>query len=163
MSKEISRYERIKKLCKERGISITTLEKELGFSRGSISKIDKNEPSSKRLEMIAAYFDVPVQYLSDPDYFYFKREIDYKVNYEYFKNFLLLKDMIEEPDIKKLFDKYRALDSHGKDIVNTILQKEYERVTSTYAMPNAAHQRTDVEVTDEMKKHDEDIMNDPDF
>ena len=34
-------YERIKKLAKERRITINSLESELGFSRGSLSKIDK--------------------------------------------------------------------------------------------------------------------------
>lgn len=32
-----------------------------------------------------------------------------------------------------------------------------------YLEPRAAHERTDIEVTDEMRKHDDDIMNDDDF
>lgn len=34
----MSTYEIIKKLCRERGIAVTALEKELGFGRGSIGK-----------------------------------------------------------------------------------------------------------------------------
>ena len=30
-------------------------------------------------------------------------------------------------------------------------------------MPQAAHERTDIEVTDEMRKHDNDIMDDDAF
>lgn len=32
-----------------------------------------------------------------------------------------------------------------------------------YLEPQAAHERTDIEVTDEMRKHDDDIMDDDDF
>lgn len=49
-------YSRIKELCKERGITITKLENELGFARGSISKIDKHKPSAEKLEKIATFF-----------------------------------------------------------------------------------------------------------
>lgn len=80
--------------------------------------------------------------------------------------------------------KYRLLDAHGKEMVDFTLDKEYERSTrkndtqyiqadntpllfvaepSTDYNVNAAHERTDIEVTDEMKKHDDDIMSDDDF
>ena len=56
-------YERIKELCGKEGIAITALEKELGFGRGSLSKIDRNSPSSARLQMIADRLGVTTQYL----------------------------------------------------------------------------------------------------
>lgn len=58
----MTRYEKIKTLCKERGITITGLERELGFARGSLSKIDKNQPSADRLEKLSSYFGLPVDY-----------------------------------------------------------------------------------------------------
>ena len=61
----MSRYEKIKELCKDRGINVSKLERDLGFSRGSLCKIDKNKPSIDRLGKIASYFDVPVEYFSD--------------------------------------------------------------------------------------------------
>ena len=68
--------------------------------------------------------------------------------------------------------KYRSLDEYGKDMVDTVLNKEYDRCTnskiteisqvrddvSDYLAPEAAHERTDIPVTDEMKAHDDDIM-----
>ena len=59
--------------------------------------------------------------------------------------------------------KYRVLDNHGKDLVDMVLDKEYNRVnkpTVEYDRfePIAAHQRTDIEVTDEMIQHDNDLM-----
>lgn len=54
-------YEVIAGLCKERNIAITALEKELGFSNGSITRLKKGgSPSFKRLQKIADYFGVSV-------------------------------------------------------------------------------------------------------
>ncbi len=61
-------YERVEKLRKERGISSQgKLEKELGFSNGSISKWKKSAPTPERLQKIATYFDVSLEYLLNGD------------------------------------------------------------------------------------------------
>lgn len=56
-------YETIKMLCKNNGITVTGLEKELGFARGSLCKIDTNKPSMAKVEKIANYFNMSVEYL----------------------------------------------------------------------------------------------------
>ena len=53
--------ERIKGLCKNKGISITTLEAELEYSNGSLSKA-KDIPSSRIME-ISKFFEVSMDYL----------------------------------------------------------------------------------------------------
>lgn len=73
----------------------------------------------------------------------------------------------------ELIEKYRALDSHGHDIVETILDKEYlrcielQRLKITpfvkdsipdYLSANAAHDRTDTAFTEEDRKADEDML-----
>lgn len=64
----MSTYETIKTLCKERGIAVTALEKELGFGRGSIGKLRNSQTSAERLQKIADYFNVTVDYLvNGPD------------------------------------------------------------------------------------------------
>ena len=55
--------ERIESLRKERKISQGNLEKELGFSNGSISKWKTSMPKPERLQKIADYFGVTVDYL----------------------------------------------------------------------------------------------------
>lgn len=57
-------YEIIKQLCDSRGIATTALEKELGFGRGSIGKLRSSKTSIERLQKIANYFNVSVEYLS---------------------------------------------------------------------------------------------------
>ena len=55
--------ERVKKLCKERGIPVSRLEKELGFANGYISQLRKGVFPSNRLVEIAGYLGVSVDYL----------------------------------------------------------------------------------------------------
>lgn len=56
-------YETIKRLCKRDGISVNRLEKELGVSRGSLCRIDVNKPGIDKLQKIASYFNVSIDYL----------------------------------------------------------------------------------------------------
>lgn len=51
-------YEKIKKLCEERGISITRLCKEITGSSGNLPTWKKGNISSGNLVKIAQYFDV---------------------------------------------------------------------------------------------------------
>lgn len=56
-------YERIEILRKSKNISQGKLEKELGFSNGSISKWRNSMPNPERLRKLAEYFNVTVDYL----------------------------------------------------------------------------------------------------
>ena len=55
--------ERVKALCKERGIAISRLEKELGFANGYISQLRKGSFPADRLAVIARYLSVSQEYL----------------------------------------------------------------------------------------------------
>lgn len=56
-------YNRIKELCKTKGVTVTKTEQELGFARGSLCKIDTNKPSMEKVQKIADYFGVTINYL----------------------------------------------------------------------------------------------------
>lgn len=56
-------FERIENLRKARNISQGKLEKELGFSNGSISKWKTSTPNPERLQKLAEYFNVSMDYL----------------------------------------------------------------------------------------------------
>ena len=56
-------FERIESLRKSAGISQGKLEKELGFSNGSISKWKTSKPTTERLQKIADYFGVSIEFL----------------------------------------------------------------------------------------------------
>lgn len=53
----------IKGLCKTNKISVNKLETDLGFGTGYISKLDKSVPNTKKIKLIADYFNVSVDYL----------------------------------------------------------------------------------------------------
>lgn len=55
--------DRIASLCKTRGISVRELERRLDIPQGSMSKIEKHKPNSKRLQQLCDYFNVSADYL----------------------------------------------------------------------------------------------------
>lgn len=55
--------DRIKTLCEKKKISVNKLETELGFGTGYVSKLDKSTPNTAKIQKIADYFDVSVDYL----------------------------------------------------------------------------------------------------
>lgn len=60
---EILIYDRIKELCVKNKISIYKLEKSLGFSSNSICKWKTSTPSVDKVQKVANYFGVTVDYL----------------------------------------------------------------------------------------------------
>lgn len=72
--------ERIKCLCKEKGISVTTLEQELGYSNGSLAKA-KDIPSS-RIKEISKYFSVTMDFImtGEPEFTLEMAEIDVELS-----------------------------------------------------------------------------------
>ncbi len=59
----MSLKDRIKSLANERGLSLPVLEAELGFGNSTIVKWDKSTPNADKLNAVAKYFDVSMDYL----------------------------------------------------------------------------------------------------
>lgn len=60
-------YEQIRFIAKQEGYSINKLEQELGFARSSINKYNKNIPSIDKLQKIADFLEVPVEYFIEEE------------------------------------------------------------------------------------------------
>lgn len=56
-------YDNVKAACKEKGITISKLETDLGFPRSSIGKWNTNEPSVSRVKKVADYLKVDIKQL----------------------------------------------------------------------------------------------------
>lgn len=108
-------YSKIKQLCKSNGITVTGLEKELGFARGSLCKVDTNKPSMEKVQKLADYFKMSVDSLMGdtlaeaPERLFTKREIvnlfagtDSAIK-EFFE------DVLEENKTKEITHKVRKL------------------------------------------------------
>ena len=96
----MSTYETIKSLCKQHSIAVTALEKELGFGRGSIGKLRNGQTSAERLQKIADYFNVSVDYLMTGEE---KSENPYEITSK------------DEKDIAKDLENLREKLMHGAD------------------------------------------------
>ena len=55
--------ERIKKLADEQNLSLPALESKLGFGNSTIVKWDKSTPNANKLNKVAQYFGVSMDYL----------------------------------------------------------------------------------------------------
>ena len=55
-------YENVRKLCEKKGVSIYRLEKDLEFSPSSIVKWKTSKPSVDKMQKVADYFGVPIEY-----------------------------------------------------------------------------------------------------
>lgn len=97
----MSVYERIESLRKSRNISQGKLEKELGFSNGSVSKWKNSTPTPERLQKIAEYFGVSVDYLMTGE-----EKQGYYLNEETAK---MAQEMFEDEDMRSLFDMKRNM------------------------------------------------------
>lgn len=90
----------IRKLCKEKGISVTDLEKSLGFGNGSLTKSSSNAIRSDRLLLISKYFNVSMEYLLGEQ----------------------LTSPVYNADVLLLIDAYSKLSQNHKKIVTEIIE-----------------------------------------
>ena len=67
------------RLIEEKGLSVRKVERDLGFGYGTLQAWDKHMPSVDKVEKVAKYFGVTVDYLLGYDGFYdanLKRLVD---------------------------------------------------------------------------------------
>lgn len=55
-------YEKVKAACVEKKRSISQVERELGYARGSLSKWDEHTPSVTKVKQVADYLEKPIEY-----------------------------------------------------------------------------------------------------
>lgn len=143
---------KIKEARKAKHFTQKQLAEKIGAKHNSVSdwENNKNKPDPDTIELLCGVLDITPNYL------------------------LSLETVEFSPVEKLLIKKYRSLDPHGKDMVDTVLNKEFDRCQSikkakitplpdrSYLDPVAAHERTDIEVTDEMRQYDDELMRNDD-
>ena len=135
--------ERIRSARKLKRMTQRELASKIGAAHNSVSdwENNKNKPDPDTIELICGVLDITPNYILGSS-----------------------EDALS-PSEKALINKYRALDSHGKEAVDTILQLEYDRVTAAndYLYPLAAHNRTDIDGAVDQDPRDVDTLKDHDF
>lgn len=167
----MSFYDRLKESRVNAGYTQEQLAKKIGIAKSTLSGYESGnrDPSMYTISKIMEILNVDANFL-------WQDEVDAQGG-----NPVQLKY-----DEMKHIEKYRDLDSFGRQTVDLVLDREIarvkelnnmkERIEELESIPpstvidiqphlevNAAHQRTDIEVTEEMIKHDDDIMDDDDF
>lgn len=56
-------YDTIKEVCKEKGVSIASVEKKANLSNGTISKWNKSSPTVDKLQAVAVVLKVKIEKL----------------------------------------------------------------------------------------------------
>ena len=148
---------RIKELRENKGLSRNELANLLGVTVGAISNYE-NEVSSPKEPILFKIMDV----LNCDANYLFQDALDMPA----------MKNSVSVDEFERI-KKYRLLDDHGKEIVNIVLEKEYERSVAltdqkadniikidSHVQLKAAHARTDVSHTPEGQAHDQGIMDD---
>lgn len=154
---------RIKERREHLGLSRIELASKIGVTPSAIANYE-NEISSPKIELMYKLFDA-----LDCDANYLHQDDMKKIAYQ---------NSSTPEEFEKLIKPYRILDPHGQDMVDTVLKKEYSRCKDikkerqstitqlpdrSYLEPIAAHERTDTEVSEDMKKHDDDLMDNNDI
>lgn len=111
-------FERIEELRNSRCISQGKLEKELGFSNGSISKWKNSTPNPERLKKLADYFGVSVEYLMTG-----KEKEGGEAYYINDDAREMAQFMFENPEYKVLFDASRKVKKEDIQFVKEMIDR----------------------------------------
>lgn len=109
-------YETIKKLCKENGVTVTKLEREIKIAKGSLCKVNTNKPSMEKVQKIADYFNVSVDYLMGAE-----EKEDSPVYYTNEETAAIAQDIFENRELRLLFDAARDAEPEDLTAVHTML------------------------------------------
>ena len=60
-------YDKIKTACKEKGLSVNSLEQKLGLERSTLYKMNFHMPSADKLMRIARELDKPIEFFLEDE------------------------------------------------------------------------------------------------
>ena len=124
--------ERLKQLRKEKGLSQNMLAKELGVSGGTVAmwETGKRKPQFEMFDKLCSFFDRSMDYIlgaSDDDRSFAQ------IN----KEAQQLGDWQVEEQYEDMLRKYTLLDDYGKDAVDAVLRKEFNRAQEQGTLNNS--------------------------
>lgn len=107
-------YDNILFLCKERGITISALERGSDIKRGVIEKWKVSSPSIEKVEKVANYFGVSIDYLmgNNTEGYYFDLE-----------SMKLAQEMKDNPNIQILLDASRNVSPEDLQLIINMVKR----------------------------------------
>ena len=124
--------ERLKQLRKEKGLSQIMLAKELGVSGGTVAmwETGKRKPQFEMFDKLCTFFDRSMDYIlgasnDDRSFTLINEEVQQ------------LGDWQVEEQYEDMLRKYTLLDDYGKDAVDAVLRKEFNRAQEQGTLNNS--------------------------
>lgn len=171
----------IKKYRTDNSVTMEYVAKLCGITKGYVAMLERNinsktgKPVKPTLETIlkvcnGLHLDVDLVFNELDDDYVFSVSPSQRTLFNS-KGAQGMANKLSNPE-SRLLDSFRVLNQDGQDKVmeyaDDLASSERYTVSDNvvaYKTPilNAAHERTDIEVTDEMRQHDEDIMDDENF
>lgn len=170
---ELTFGEKIKESRKAQKLTQKQLADAIGAKHNSVSdwENDKNKPDPDTIESLCGVLKITPNYLlktSEDDFspkeklivkkyrdldVHGKKMVDFTLNEEWERSTAIAKENAAKEQEKLVsISKYTK---EGENENNTVEFSEELTLTKDYLMPNAAHDRTDVKVTEDMKKSDD--------
>lgn len=160
---------RIKKRREELGMSQEELAVKVGYkSRSSINKIEvdgRGLPQSKIMAFAKALDTTPAYLMgweSTEEMLYHEHMFEYERG-NVLENMGSAFSEFEVNHMKTFSSLTNSNKKKASMYTENLLNMQRMEEEQLHLIPVAAHARTDIEVTDEMRQHDMDIMNDPNF
>lgn len=116
----MSLYENVKFVAKSKGYSINQLEKELGFARSYISKFQKIAPSMDKVQKIADFLGVSVDYLMKGTDAESNSDLPYYINDDARE---MAQFVFDHPEYKVLFDASRKVKVEDIEFVKEMIER----------------------------------------
>ena len=149
--------DRIRQKRIELGLTQDELAKKLGYaSRSSVNKMEvARDLPLKKVTAMANALDVTPSYLmgweAENDSSQIIIEIESKIKKKHADRIMAYLELLNLDGKEEAIERVKELTFNPRYSLNE------------NQLLNAAHERTDIEVTDEMRKHDDDIMDDDEF
>ena len=96
----------VKSICKEKHIPISRLERECGFSNGYITGLKKGTFPAQRLQVIANYLDISMDYLMGDGVQNIRQQKEYYEN----ETYKMAQEIFDNPDLHALMKAARDCD-----------------------------------------------------
>lgn len=151
--------ERLKQLRLERNLTQQDVATAMGVTKVTISSYERGirEPNLDMLEALGDYFNVDVNYLlglENGSVYYLDPSIA-----------VVAQSICTRPELKRLFEVSKDAATEDIKFVTEMLGRldSNRNNQSSFDCQLAAHERTDIEGSEEDRKHDIDILNDDNF
>lgn len=156
--------ERIKQRRLELNLSVDELAKKLRKNRATIYRYESNEIENfptTTLEPLAKALDTTPAYLMGWEEEDTSKQVGENTSKE---NIASLAQLYFGDGVYNMLLKYDSLNEIGKKKVRDNIDDLVQIYSSkNHLSPQAAHERIDIEITDDMREHDDDIMDDDAF